>query len=553
MSLQNEIANTKKYLKNIKKAILWRGGEISATAGLKDLSDAIFNIPTDASLAFQTDEDVAYRKNIPAGAEKYILLSSIGGMTYRSNNLLDYRKFNATQTDGGVTLTNNGDGTLTFSGTLAVDSYGSNFPIFEGECYIPSGTYTLSGIQGFPSVGVPEFWWEYASGENDGTNSLGAVTFMETVVALHLSIILEGYVEATETFSTTFTPMLNAGSVALPFEPFFEGLRDTKMTEVRSYGGNLANINNFENFDTTTSNSDFTVENDTITIVTPLETSSNSKKTLKEICPSLKAGDVCTLTAESTSKSKYIYLTVAATSWFFGATKTITQAMLDSKIRFYTDAIGASAVISKFMINYGDVAAPYKPYRAPISYPIPVEIQAINTGKGIKGYADTIDFENGILTKRVATKVFNGNDNNDGFWWEYTNQDEKHCYAVLMTGKAWGYQTSICNLFKNVNTSFSPSYPYYYVGNYSDTPGGNGVYFVTDKPTLEEWKAYLKELYNAGTPLTIVYALQEPISEKISVEFDNLIEVEGGGKLEFVNEFENPVPSTIKYIVKVGG
>ena len=499
---------------------------------------------------FVTDDAVAYEKIVPARACTYAKLNSLGGMTYKCDNLLDYRRFNATYTDSGVTLTNNRNGTLTFSGTLGVDTYSSRIPIFEGECYIPAGTYTFSGFSELPTVAYREFVWVYASGEADATSNLGAVTFTDNVVELYLAIILEGNVEVTETFSTTFTPMLNEGSTALPFEPFSDELRDTKVTEIKSHGGNHANIRNFENFDTTTSNSSFTVKDDTITISTPIENSSDSKKTLREICPSLKVGDVCTLTADTTSKNKYIYLNVAATSWLFGATKTITQAMLDSKIRFYTDAIGASAVISKFMITYGDVALSYKPFREPISYPIPAEIQAINTGKGIKGYADTDDFESGILTKRVATKTFNGNDNNDGYWWKYTEDGGKYCYAILMTGKAWGYQTSICNLFKNINTSFSPSYPYFYVGNYSDTPGGDGVYFVTDKPTLEEWKAYLKELYDAGTPLTLVYALLTPTEEKFSVDFDNIIEVEAGGRLEFVNEHKKPVPSSITYLLK---
>ena len=131
---------------------------------------------------FVTDDAVAYEKIVPARACTYAKLNSLGGMSYKCDNLLDYRKFNATHTDAGVTLTNNGDGTLTFSGTLAVDSYGSKFPIFEGECYIPAGTYTLSGLSELPGVAYIEFVWVYASGEADATSNLGAVTFTENVV-----------------------------------------------------------------------------------------------------------------------------------------------------------------------------------------------------------------------------------------------------------------------------------------------------------------------------------------------------------------------------------
>ena len=36
----------------------------------------------------------------------------------------------------------------------------------------------------------------------------------------------------------------------------------------------------------------------------------------------------------------------------------------------------------------------------------------------------------------------------------------------------------------------------------------------------------------------------------LPVPFDNLIEVEGGGSIEFVNEYEQAVPSSIKYLLK---
>lgn len=83
MVLQNELNNTIENLRRSRKAILGRGGEITETAGLKELPEAIYKIPADASLAYQTDETAAYRKIVPSGAEKYAQISKVGGMSYK--------------------------------------------------------------------------------------------------------------------------------------------------------------------------------------------------------------------------------------------------------------------------------------------------------------------------------------------------------------------------------------------------------------------------------------------------------------------------------------
>jgi hypothetical protein len=83
MSIKSELNNTKHYLRESRKAILGRGGEISEKAGLKDIPEAVWSIPADTSLAFREDSEVAYEKVVPVGAEEYALVKSLGGMTYK--------------------------------------------------------------------------------------------------------------------------------------------------------------------------------------------------------------------------------------------------------------------------------------------------------------------------------------------------------------------------------------------------------------------------------------------------------------------------------------
>jgi hypothetical protein len=74
--------------------------------------------------------------------------------------------------------------------------------------------------------------------------------------------------------------------------------------------------------------------------------------------------------------------------------------------------------------------------------------------------------------------------------------------------------------------------------------------FVTDGvQTLDEWKDYLAEQYANGTPVTVEYALATPTATDISAYFtdDNLIDVEVGGTITAVNEYNYDVPFTVEY------
>ena len=60
--------------------------------------------------------------------------------------------------------------------------------------------------------------------------------------------------------------------------------------------------------------------------------------------------------------------------------------------------------------------------------------------------------------------------------------------------------------------------------------------------------AQLAELYASGKPVVVEYALETPIETDISAHIPNsFIEVEGGGTLQFVNEYELDPPSTVTF------
>lgn len=237
MSIKSELEKAALYLQEARKAVLGRGGEISLTAGLKDLPEAIFNIPADASLASVVDSSVAYRKTIPTNAEDYALIKKVGGMTYKCNNLITL-PYNTTIVSGeekdGITITINADGSLSVNGkaTKTVTRY------YVSKMPITAGTYTFSayGINAFSSV--------LSLRNKDTTNlfanraSLSGTTPSKTFTVteeeaqnnyVHINIYI--YAD-TEVNNETIYPMLNVGDTALPYEPYFEGLRDTKVTSI---------------------------------------------------------------------------------------------------------------------------------------------------------------------------------------------------------------------------------------------------------------------------------------------------------------------------------
>lgn len=92
-----------------------------------------------------------------------------------------------------------------------------------------------------------------------------------------------------------------------------------------------------------------------------------------------------------------------------------------------------------------------------------------------------------------------------------------YVYKVTNIKKAIGFQTSLCEQFKNKDDSYSTGDLFCY----SDQPSMQMQYFVTDIPTLEEFKTWMET-----NPLTMVYQTVEsqfiPLSESEQTQLRNL-------------------------------
>lgn len=166
------------------------------------------------AIPVETDDSVAYAKVVPSNALPYAEVIKVGGMTRKSTNLLNIADFTlwtnkVVNSDGSLSVTT-GSSPLTM--------------VKEKTGEFPSGTYTFSNLAGglaYVQMGQGDYTHPVAVGQ--------AITFTYDGVS-YLRFI---YVDQATNTTVTYKVMFNEGSTALPHEPYFEGLRDGKVTEVK--------------------------------------------------------------------------------------------------------------------------------------------------------------------------------------------------------------------------------------------------------------------------------------------------------------------------------
>ncbi len=492
---------------------------------------------------FETDDSIAYRKSVPTDACPYAQVNSVGGMSYKTNNLIPFPYASSSKTENGITWTINEDGSVTANGTATGLSTFSLIKTSYLDANTDYGTATLSGC---PSGGSDETYHIYSL--STGHRDVGSgVSFPLIGIYLKAEIrIMSGYTAN----NLVFKPMWNLGSTALPYEPFFEGLRHSKVTELVSEGSNYFDISKISSRDDNLGKLVVDGDNIHVTRVNSLTVPPNGNPKLKDICPNLQVGETYTIYAETTSTYKNIYLAGTGV-WTFGKSKTMTEADLEAGIYFYGLNVGDTTTISKIRVNKGTTYYDWHPYSAePIdTLEIPEEVQALEGwGLGIDAeHNNRIEWRNGraFYIQMLAEYEFKGTEH--FFLNSYLNNNGFKGYQIAFI-TAQGV-APICSHFEGKNWGEG----YYLELNVVRNISGTHLVFLTNGvQTIEEFKAFLAERYANGNPVTIVYALETPIETDITEYFtkDNFIEVEGGGTITAKNDYGNAVPSSITYMLK---
>lgn len=96
-----------------------------------------------------------------------------------------------------------------------------------------------------------------------------------------------------------------------------------------------------------------------------------------------------------------------------------------------------------------------------------------------------------------------------------------YCYSTKKSNAVLENQSSFCTHFKNSNYAYLITNAK--VGIYSDHDKVQYKYFVSDKPTVDEFKAWLVQQKEAGTPVELVYKTAEETWEPLPEEMQSVL------------------------------
>ena len=166
---------------------------------------------------FEKDDTVAYSKIVPENALPYAEIAKIGGTARKCTNLIHYPYIDTTKTIGGVTFTDNGDGTVTANGTYDSESNSVDF-VLTRNLRLPVGSYTVKGID---SESGTTYRVLVTVKHTDGTKDYySANTFNMLSGDIIESIIIRVFKAVGTLSDVVFKPMLNEGTTALPYAPY---------------------------------------------------------------------------------------------------------------------------------------------------------------------------------------------------------------------------------------------------------------------------------------------------------------------------------------------
>jgi prefoldin subunit 5 len=487
----------------------------------------------DLTLTYTEDLSTAYTKVVPSLVARKAIVSEIGGMTYKVTKPTSIIKTNVINGEyDGITVTTNEDGSYTVNGyardyvelviwqpSSSESFIGRTTTIsWKGKVSSEGETYLVMGSENW----IPEI--EYLETRKSGTVR---ITWPEEPSGIYLQFYAGAVVDNARIYV-----WMNEGSEALDYE--ITSLIDSKVTAIEDYGANLYNGEqeiscNGTDIDKTIFKANIT---DTVTFSFKAEGTAN-----------LLSNAMFEITqADGTAKYSALQILNPVTLNGCQRIKIVNWAQLTGKV-------------FNIMLNYGDTAVDYKPYRQPITYPIPEAIQEI-PGYGMTD--TTIWFSDKKATQLCAKGTFLPNMN----WLTNNEYDDYISFYILKT------ELNPAMLAAPSNVTFEAAG--YEVIPYSSTltPDAEcvwnstvtiGIFIsksnlakygeLTDRITkINTFKAWLTD-----NPVEILYELAEPITTDIPVSlegFDGLIEVEGGGMLKFVNEHENAVPSAVAYVTR---
>ncbi len=190
-----------------------------------------------------------------------------------------------------------------------------------------------------------------------------------------------------------------------------------------------------------------------------------------------------------------------------------------------------------FQIEKGSTVTAFEAYKEKTTtITLPEGAELCSVPDGTQDYIDSTG-----VHKKIGKIVLDGTGNNYGMFSNYTGQG--YCYYYEDTRikvqefTSSNYKHSLCTHFKNVYANYLNNTG---IGTYSDHPTLPRKYFVSDKSTLEEFKAQLAELQPV-----LIYELAEETTQNLAeTEKTKLQNIE---TFEGVNNITSNAPLSATY------
>ena len=467
-----------------------------------------------------TTRETAGGENIADGVQTPV--KKITGKTVKTTNLMPYPYYNPSPTvKNGITFTVNEDYSVTANGTATADAnyilvINSN-PILLDN----SKAYTLSGC---PSGGGDSTYRIYIQDTSFSETYIDrgdGMTFTPKNTEFYVYITISNGVTIN---NLVFKPMLNEGSTALSYMPYFPGLKNAFFKEIVSTGRNLFSA------ETAIPYNNCTYENGVVKQISADSADYYTWKiqffkdstflTQSDVLFS-QTGTIPALTIEKPSEANRLFLGLNGrerdtlmmidVSNFPNGKYTATWNVLN--------ITQGSVSWNNIMLNYGSSALPYEPYtQSVLSLPEAVELTEYDTA-----YPET-----GEIQRQSNTLTFNGTET----W--YTSIIN-NCYAYYVITKPVGFSTN--GLISNkITTRAYTATSGQNEGCYMSNANFNAIVFwflQTAYPNLSisaAWKAQLAAWNEAGNPLTVTYKTAETTTEQADFSADSYIAWKNGSE-----------------------
>ena len=339
--------------------------------------------------------------------------------------------------------------------------------------------------------------------------------------------------------------MLNEGETSLPYEPYFEGLRNTAVTDFKSVGANLFNIANVHpNY--APNNQSFTLPRGSYYRDFFTFTAGESKVVPLEYIDKLILLDEgeYTFAWEGDSLSVRVCEVDKTTGTVTNLENIKSGGTLTLSKRTYITIRNISnteTTFTNFQIVKGTNALPYEPYRKS-TLPIPEAVKALDSyGWGVSDTVyNYVDWENGKFVKRVG-RVDMGT-----LSWEYLEGRFKSQQFDIKRPSTFEARGTgfLCEKYSASTNRDATALDEKSMIRHDDK-----LLFVKDTAYADA--ATFK---TAMSGVMLYYELAEPVITDISelLSPDNMLEVYEGGTVEVVtdDDYAESVPTKIRYQTK---